>query len=193
MNERKSTHNLLKEIQLLKYKYALLPLILVIGSFFLSVKLPLNTVRILSLTGMILYLILLFKFRIGRAGLETKSNEILSPVYGIIKSIEEKESNVEVVIYKNYFVPCGIRFTFDNDVWENESLVNSKTNVICNFSSKKILKNRTDQSTQGNLAGFLLSSSECVVSLPKNKIAISVKTGEKCFAGKTTLGIYNEN
>ena len=193
MNERESTIILMKKVQAQKYKYALVPLILVVGSFFLSNKLPQEIVQILSVTGMILYLMILFKFRLGRGGIHNDSNAILSPISGKVKSIEENDSIVTIKIEKSNFDACGIRFTFENDIWENDTIVNPNTNINCEFSSNKIIKNITDQSMQGNLAGFYLSKMSCIISIPLEKVKLNIKVGDKCFAGKTTLGFYNEN
>ena len=193
MTERESTIILMKKVQVLKYKYALIPLVLVVGSFFLSNKLPQNIVQILSTTGLILYLMILFKFRLGRVGIEMESNAILSPISGKIKSINEDNSKVEIKIVKNNFDSCAIRFTFADDEWENNCLINQNTDIKCEFSSEKILINKSEQSRQALLAGFILQPTECLISFPKEKIKANVKIGDKCFAGRTTLGFYNEN
>lgn len=193
MTTKESTMILLKKVQAIKYKYALVPLLLVVGSFFLSNKLPKEIVQILSVSGMLLYLMILFKFRIGHVGIEIEPTAVVSPISGKITSIDENDSIVKIKIEKNNLDPCGIRFTFDNDIWEGDSLINSKTNLSCEFSSKKIIKNITDQSTQGALAGFYLFRTSCSVCLSTDKIKANVKVGDKCFAGKTTLGFYNEN
>jgi hypothetical protein len=193
MREKDSISEIFKKIQALKYKYALLPLSLVIMSYFLSYKLPRQSVQILSIIGLVLYLLTLYKFRLGRSSYASNSDNIISPISGKVKFVEEDESLVKIVIYKNFLDVCVIRFSFENDFWENDLLRNSKTNIQCEFSSKKIIKNVINQSLQGEIAGFNLSKMTCTVSLPKDKIKLEVKEGDKCIAGKTTLGIYNEN
>lgn len=189
-------------ISRIKYRKALIPLIIVIGAFFIQMSSGNPNLRYLSLLGLIYYLFLLLIFRVNRYPVEPDDTTVLSPVNGKVIKIESDESGEIIFINKNFLQAADIRFSTGDERPDHIVVTETNTETVkrneLSFTDNKNLTGWTLKGNsifffpgtpvqQGVLTGIIPGNALCVYRLTP-KITLRVKTSDKVEAGITVLG-----
>ena len=161
----------LTNIQKLKYKAAIYPILLVIISFGFNMIFELDQAKYLSIIGLIWYIFIIIKFRVRRNfPPESEIEIILSPIYGKITKIEDNF----ITIKKGIFNSADIRFAGQN----------IKVKII----SKQVNYFEERPTIAGRLIGIISSSAICICEIPEDW-KIEINSGDKVVAGESILAV----
>ena len=164
------THFLLL-IQKKKYKFLLIPILLVLISFVANFYISHDFLKLLSLIGFILYLFISFLFRVKRLHSISDNNDqaILSPIYGIIKTISPQK----IVIEKRWFDPIELRHATNCE------------KVTIKFN-KEITTFQKNNAIVGQLYGLVMGKVICSIEIPEN-MTVLMQPRESVQAGISLL------
>ncbi len=159
----------LTKLQKLKYRAAIFPIILVFVSFGINIIFEIDQAKYLSIIGLLWYIIIIMKFRVRRNyPPESKSEIILSPIYGKIIKIDDNL----ITINKGVFQPADLRY--------------SGQNIEVEIKSKQVIFFEDQPTLIGKLIGVISSSAFCICAIP-NEWKIEINIGDKVVAGETIL------
>ncbi len=161
----------LTKIQKLKYRAAILPVLLVIFSFGLNMIYEIDQAKYFSVIGLFWYILIIIQFRVTRNHPpEIEAEIILSPIYGKVTKIEDGF----ITIKKGLFQSADIRYAGQN--------------IQVKIKSKKVNYFEEQPSLSGRLIGVISSSAICICDIPEVwKIEINI--GDKVVAGETILAV----
>ncbi len=164
--EKYNPISVITKIQKIKYKFALIPIILVVLSFISGKYLGEEISKYFALTGLILYLAITFLFKINyryrmAEGVEA---QFVFPISG---KVIGKEENY-LIIKKNPFFLADIRYSGENFV--NDDIVGKK---YIFFEGKAVA---------GQLIGVVPFSATYKIAIPNDKIE-RYSIGAKVNAG----------
>ncbi len=161
----------LSNIQKLKYKAAIFPILLVFISFGLNLLFEIDQAKYLSVIGLIWYIFIIIQFRVRRNyPPESETKIVLSPIYGRVTKIE----NNSITIKKGVFQAADIRY--------------SGQNVELTIESKKVTYFEERPTLTGKLIGVITSSAIFICKIPDDwKIEINID--DKVIAGETILAV----
>lgn len=161
----------LTNIQKLKYKAAIFPILLVFISFGLNLLFEIDQAKYLSVIGLIWYILIIIQFRVRRNyPPESETEIILSPIYGRVTKIE----NNSITIMKGVFQAADLRY--------------SGQNIELKINSKKVTYFEEQPTLTGKLIGVVSSSATCICEIPAGwKIEINID--DKVIAGETILAV----
>ncbi len=158
----------IKKIQIKKYQFASIPILIVVAGFLLNSFLNVAVAKYISLFGLMLYVVVIMQFRVTKAVLPKSSgNSVLAPIFGKVTKLEKNT----ITIQKRFFQPADLRVSFQTE--------------ICTFSKGSV--SRFEVSSQlGRLVGIAIGKIECRCKIPENFV-ILVENGENVKAGETVL------
>ena len=161
----------LTKIQKLKYKAAILPILLVIISFGLNMIYVIDLAKYFSVIGLFWYIFIIIQFRVTRNHPpEIEAEIILSPIYGKVTKIEDGF----ITIKKGLFQSADIRY--------------AGKNIEVKIKSKMMNYFEEQPSLSGRLIGIISSSAICICKISEDwKIEINI--GDKVVAGETILAV----
>ncbi|MCD4817886.1 MAG: hypothetical protein K8S23_04280 [Candidatus Cloacimonetes bacterium] len=159
----------LLQVQRIKYKYMAVPAVIVFGSFFTNFYVEKDALKYISLFGLLLYLAILFYFKINRSFEPDKGKSILSPITGSVISFDEQ--NKIVIIKKKFQQNIEIRNPSEDD--EIVPIYKGKTNIFVRNSQLK-----------GELIGVILGSGFCELKIPLGFVP-KVSVGDIVHSGET--------
>ena len=159
----------LLQIQKIKYKYMSVPAIIVLGSFFANFYVENDNLKFISLFGLLLYLVILFYFKINRSFQPDKEESVLSPITGTVASFDEQSRIVK--IKKKFHHNIEIR---------NPSEIDE---IIPNFTGKTNIFVINSQ-LKGELIGVMIGSGMSELKIPVNHIS-KISVGEFVHSGQS--------
>jgi hypothetical protein len=179
MEKYTPTENLLK-IQKMKYKEAIIPILLVFSGFAINYINPYSFVKFMSLLGLIGFLFISLKYRIKK-NIPPEGNDCYSPVYGVIKEVDRDDG--KIIINKRFFSPADFRCVFTDQ------------NIDLHVQKGKLTLFESNCSLPGKLIGILPLSALITCKIPL-EYEITVNTDQSVIAGETIIAIKktaNEN
>lgn len=163
----------LRKIQKIKYKAALIPILLVIISFVINIVFQVIFVKYIALLGLLFYIITLLRYRVKNAHPpEELDHIILSPIHGKVIKIGDNS----ILIKKGVFSAADIRSS------------QSKFKI----NNKNIIWFERDAKLDGKLIGFVAESTLCNCEIPDD-YRIVTKKKDKVEAGNTILAKLEDN
>ena len=160
----------LTKIQNLKYRTAMLPIIIVVVSFGINMIFKVDIVKYCALLGLIFYIFVMMCYRIKKqAPPEIPDTAILSPIHGKIFQIDANRIKIKKHILEAADLRCS-----------------SKENIEIEFSKSRLFRFEDDCNMPGKLIGIIPHSVICTITIPEN-YKIEVSPGEKVEAGETIL------
>ena len=161
----------LTKIQKLKYRAAILPVLLVIISFGLNIIYEIDLAKYFSVIGLFWYIFIIIQFRVTRNHPpEIEAEIILSPIYGKVTNIEDGF----ITIKKGLFQSADIRYAGQN--------------IEVKIKSNKVDYFEEQPSLSGKLIGVISSSAICICEISEDW-KIIIKIGESVVAGETILAV----
>jgi hypothetical protein len=167
----------LLKIQKMKYKFALIPFLMVISSFILSLHSNHPALKLISFAGLIGYLILTYLYRVKKIYHQPENSAActLAPVNGKVISIDDNT----IKIQKKY--------------WQFSEIRNPAKSIEPLFQfSPKVEQFEESSQIQGKLIGFAIGNVVCNLQIPKDE-TIQIQLGESVIAGVTILSAALEN
>lgn len=202
MNDYNPPKNLLA-IAKIKFKWALLPIGIIVISLALQMLYDIGNLRYLSIFALLYYLVLLLLFRIDKAIGPAEENELLSPIHGKVIAIHEQDKENLIVIRKLFHHPADLRLSDDNDLIDLENAGKKIDSILKHqklsysneqVNSKWTLKGRNiyyfpeSGRMKGILTGIIPGNGICSYHLPK-EFTLNVEKGEKVEAGVSIIGV----
>lgn len=186
--------SILWEINRIKFKKAAIPLILIIASFLLQMKLGIENIKFISLLGLALYLYVVLGYRVKKNIPNCSSQEVLAPINGKIVSISSDGDYHTIIIRKRTKDTAEIRNASYNESLEKESdklsFHNEQDVHWIIETGKPIILSKEEEFLQGRMIGFVPYSATCKVRLNK-KFNIAVDK-ENVISGVTVLATLND-
>ncbi|MFC1887473.1 hypothetical protein ACFLYK_01545 [Candidatus Cloacimonadota bacterium] len=173
MEKFNPTDYLLK-IQKIKYKEAVIPILLVFSGFAINFINPYSFVKYLSLFGLLAFIFISLKYRVRKNIPPDEKNIILSPVYGIVSDLDS--STGTLTISKGFFTPADYRCASINE----EGLFQIKKGTLTLFETKCFLA--------GKLIGILPLNAVILCKLPP-EFNLETVIGGKLIAGETVIAV----
>jgi len=192
MNEIFNPIHVQLAIQKYKYKYAVIPLSIVLIPFLLSTKSEASYLRYISVTGLICFLIVLFFFRLRKTIPEIREGEILAPMNGVIVKVTKSANQTVIILGKKWYHYSDIRTTTEED-----SIDATQLTIKNHMAQWKITSVRTrlyENGTvgyKGRLIGIVPFNCSAELSI-KGKFSLNVKEGDKVESGITVLAEIKE-
>lgn len=160
----------INRIQKIKYKQALLPIILIVASFLISFFYENEMLKYAALFGLIWYVWIFMQFKIIKIPLpENSENSLLSPITGKVIDLNE----AELLLKKSWLNSVEIRC-----IGKNEK-------ITINWTKEPVLF-ESDCSLPGRLIGFVKGKTICKITFPKH-YELNVVCGQKIEAGNCIL------
>ncbi|MCB5230689.1 MAG: hypothetical protein WCX83_02335 [Candidatus Cloacimonas sp.] len=202
MNKYLNPTETIVTITKMKYKNAMVPLLLVVVSVGLDYFFAFEYSRYLSLFGLIVFLITLRVYRLNNVTNITSNNALVSPISGKVTSIEKTDTEIIVTINKNFHNTSDIRLSAAADFVKLESCSDEVTRPLKKhhlptindkISSNWFVKGSNvhyfpkHNDLQGSLIGLLLGCGSCIYTFPTS-ISLSVIEGDPVKSGETIIG-----
>mgnify|MGYP006277759235 CR=1 FL=1 len=170
-----------------KYKFAAVPIAIIIISFVLFHINPNPVYKYFSIAGLFFYLFIFYIYRIRKTIPDTSPEHLLAPINGKISKVVNEN---KIIVNKSFFNPVEVRTMTSQDfltkksyiLIENEDL-GTKAKI---FSKKgKLLKYKSTD-VQGQLIGFIPGNGFCEIETT-SPWKLKVQEGDKIKAGETVL------
>lgn len=185
----------------IKYQRAVLPLLLIIVIILGDGYVGLGYLRYLSLFGLAWFLLIQASYRVNKSILETSEDEIVSPISGIVNSVDREADVTSLVVKKPLHFPADIRYAADNQTIDSTPIIDSaksanrlkelklsgEESLTLSIAGKNVLFFPQARKKKGVLAGIVSGSGLCKVSLP-NSFSSTVKVGDRLEAGSSVIG-----
>lgn len=162
--------DILIRIHRLKLKASILPLLIIISCFFLDAVISFRPARYVSLAGLVLYFLVVLRFRIRKTAPPETAGKILAPVSGRVTEI----GDLYLIIYKSIFRAADIR------------LASADQRVLLEFSSGKSIIFEQENGKAGRLIGIAPGRITCRCQFPA-EYRVIVTTGSVLTAGESIL------
>ncbi|MBN1948293.1 MAG: hypothetical protein JW784_00985 [Candidatus Cloacimonetes bacterium] len=157
-------------IHRLKLKASILPLLIIIACFILDAVISFRPARYVSLAGLILYFLVVIRFRIRKTVPPEAAGKILAPVSGRVTEI----GNLHVIISKSIFRAADIR------------IASADPRVQIEFCSGKPIIFEHENGKAGNLIGIAPGRITCLCQFPAD-YNVKVTHGSVLTAGESIL------
>ena len=176
MNEDFTPVSYLLKAQKLKYRAALIPILLVILGLLLSNYTKFSYAKYISLLGLIGYFWVILKFRIHKRVSPTiEETVIYAPIHGKIISVSEKDDKIIVAFAKGLFQPVEIRCP------------SVEKNTVISCEKGKISWFERSAFKPKKMVGIVHAAAIVKISFPK-EYKLLLSKGSKVIAGETEIG-----
>ncbi|MCD6181826.1 MAG: hypothetical protein J7K89_05530 [Candidatus Cloacimonetes bacterium] len=152
-------------IQKTKYRYAAIPLLLVVGGFALDAAHIISWSRWISFSGLLGYIVVAALFHLRRPVVPTPEFPVvLSPVCGIVRSVDD----AVITIHKRLLDAADV------------------CSSLAVFSSDRMHVIKHDSVDQGTLIGVIPGAVDVQCTIPR-EFTIIAQPGQRVLAGESVL------
>ncbi|MDD3050203.1 MAG: hypothetical protein PHR06_03575 [Candidatus Cloacimonetes bacterium] len=195
MDENHNPLHILVAIQKTKYRYAAIPIIMIVFSFVSNLVAQNEINRYLAFSGLLLYAAVQFSFRFNKISPLPNEKAILSPVNGTVESINSSKDETRIVIKKSWTDQIDVRLPGNNeDFTVGSNQIKSVSSEFYEWelkTSRVFIYEENKNLPYGTLIGIALGKGACTITI-SNKCVIEIKQGDKVTSGLTILAEYTE-
>ncbi len=178
--QRLNTDQLL-EIKKHKWKCLWLPAVFIIASLALRELYGPGAFDLLSLVGVLIYLVIQVKYRVANNLNDIDEGDIVSPINGKIISCEKSLDKQIIVIRKGFFSPADICYPIA------DLLPNEASNLSTDYQIKgKVIIIKNTHTKSGDVYGMAPHSATVTLSIPLN-YQCQIKAKQSVISAQTIL------
>lgn len=174
----------INRIQKEKYKMLAVPMVIIVINFALNFFYNIHFIKYLSAFAMLMYLVVLYLYRISHPSIEMNESNLLAPVNGKVKEIIKKEKNYQILIEKSWYESCEMR-TMSNldEIDQNEE--GSQASFLVKGVWARVFSKRVPH-LQGQLIGVAPAKCIALIRIPYN-YELSISENDHVEAGVSIL------
>ena len=180
-------HDMFIKANRVKYKFLIIPIIVIIINFVITLLNEDSNSGLGSIIALLFYFFILYTFRFKKVFSEPDEQIAFAPVNGLIANIVEKETGTILTIDKQFFAPCELVTSTNNDIINSLDTDSSQVSWKVEGPNKYIFIDETIEH-QAAMIGILPGNAVCEIFIP-NEYEIKIDKGTKVEAGFTELAI----
>lgn len=174
----------INRIQKEKYKMLAVPMVIIVINFALNFFYNIHFIKYLSAFAMLMYLVVLYLYRISHPSIEMNESNLLAPVNGKVKEIIRKDKGYQILIVKSWYESCEMR-TMSNLDEIDPSEETDHSSFIVKGVWTKIFSKKIPH-LQGQLIGAAPAKCIAVVHIPYH-YELSINENDHLESGVSIL------